>query len=152
MHSLLVASQNLFRYLQDLAQLNVKSLNKKEVRIKPWVGETELAEFIPPVQAALTPSSIPAKYSRSTDVFLSRNVPRMKAFSRNVSLMSSKARPKKLKAIAVSADPNSRNPTLGKDDCHLGEIHFLVKQEAKGGTLTLLQTFLFYMKSQMSAN
>lgn len=67
----------------------------------------------------------------------------MRAFSSRVSVMTSKAKPKKLKAYAVqstyrpSAHPQRSASTPGtksrsQEEVDIGELHFLVKQEAKG--------------------
>jgi serine/threonine-protein kinase ATR len=52
----------------------------------------------------------------------------MRAFSSKVSVMASKAKPKKLKAFAVPGTWKHTDKTIGD----VGEIHFLVKQEIKG--------------------
>jgi serine/threonine-protein kinase ATR len=64
----------------------------------------------------------------------------MRAFSSRVSVMTSKAKPKKLKAYAVPGTYRapSRSQTAAsaksrsKEEGDIGELHFLVKQEAKG--------------------
>jgi serine/threonine-protein kinase ATR len=134
LHSLLVASKSLFLYLQKLAEYDVKDRNVTDVSVKPWKGEVDLAEFIPPVQAALSASLSIGDSSRSRDLF-PRHVPRMRALSSNVRVMSSKARPKKLKAYVVSSDSAARSRAKKGDSLpveDIGEIHFLVKREAKG--------------------
>jgi serine/threonine-protein kinase ATR len=110
------------------------------VSVKPWQGAVELSEFIPPVQAALSISPLSTSQVGSKDYF-PPTVPRMRAFSSRVSVMTSKARPKRIKAFAVpgtykhskstSVPPkgaSTSNPRPGD----IGEINFLVKQEAKG--------------------
>jgi serine/threonine-protein kinase ATR len=101
----------------------------------------ELSEFIPPVQAALSISPLSTTENGPKDYF-PRTIPRMRAFSSRIGVMASKARPKKLKAYAVpgtykhasrSTAETSKGTSSSKphsDD--IGEIHFLVKQEAKG--------------------
>ena len=101
-----------------------------------WKGKVELKEFLPPVQAALALSRITMGSSNSRDVF-PRNVPRIRAFSSNVPMMSSKAKPKKLIAFAIpEASPKkfeqSSRYTTAAQPGDIGEMHFLVKQEAKG--------------------
>ena len=102
----------------------------------------DLSEFIPPVQAALSISPFKSVNSSSKEYF-PRVIPRMRAFSSKVTVMQSKAKPKKLKAFAVpgtwkhanvSGSNNGEGKTSGSAslDCDIGEIHFLVKQEAKG--------------------
>jgi serine/threonine-protein kinase ATR len=101
------------------------------MQIQPPKLRIELHEFVPPVQAALSPSSLLSE-SASKDFFI-RNIPRMRAISTNVSVMSSKAKPKRLRAYAVPGTyriPKGEKSTSSRDD--IGEIHFLVKQEAKG--------------------
>lgn len=66
----------------------------------------------------------------------------MRAFSSRVAVMSSKARPKRITAFAVpgsfqhakrSREPSKTGHTESSpQSCDVGEIHFLVKQEAKG--------------------
>jgi serine/threonine-protein kinase ATR len=104
----------------------------------------DLSEFLPPVQAALSISPLKTmKSKKGSREFFPRIVPRMRAFSSRVAVMASKARPKKLKAFAVpgtwkhanSNEKSSATDGMGSAspmDCDVGEIHFLVKQEAKG--------------------
>ena len=111
------------------------------VSVKSWKGSADLSEFIPPVQAALSISPFKSVKSSSKDYF-PRVIPRMRAFSSKVTVMQSKAKPKKLKAFAVPGTWKHANVSGSKDDgrsyastpldCDIGEIHFLVKQEAKG--------------------
>lgn len=112
------------------------------VSVKPWKGIADLSEFVPPVQAALSISPFKPVKSSSKEYF-PRIIPRMRAFSSKVSVMQSKAKPKKLKAFAVPGTWKHANISSGNDsggriststplDCDIGEIHFLVKQEAKG--------------------
>ena len=115
----------------------------RKMSVRPWKGEVDLTEFIPPVQAALSISPFKSVKSSSKEYF-PRVVPRMRAFSANVGIMMSKAKPKKLKAFAVpgtwkNANMSGSNNTVGGKNslvnplaCDIGEIHFLVKQEAKG--------------------
>mmetsp|Transcript_3837 Transcript_3837/g.10912 ORF Transcript_3837/g.10912 Transcript_3837/m.10912 type:complete len:423 (+) Transcript_3837:3325-4593(+) len=67
----------------------------------------------------------------------------MRMFSTRITVMMSKAKPKKLKAFIVPGTWKYANVSESKDDgvrtsastpldCDIGEIHFLVKQEAKG--------------------
>ena len=102
-------------------------------------------DFVPPVQAALSGifrgPSRRIDYSRSNRQdrdYFSSSVPRMRSFASDIQMMSSKARPKKITAFAVPAGsslslstPNKRSDKkLQPGD--IGEMHFLVKQEAKG--------------------
>lgn len=121
-HNLLVASKSLFAYLQALAQTSPQNQNAETMKILPWKGEVELCEFIPPVQAALSAS---LAVSSNAEPF-PRQIPRMKAFGATVGVMASKARPKRMKAVAVcSSGPDG-------SERQIGEYHFLVKYEAKG--------------------
>ena len=108
--------------------------------VKPWQGTIELSEFIPPVQAALSISPLSSSQSGSKDYF-PPSTPRMRTFSSRVGVMSSKAKPKRIRAFAVPGSfkhgkstnvapkgASSANPQPGD----IGEISFLVKQEAKG--------------------
>jgi serine/threonine-protein kinase ATR len=121
-HSLLVSSRSLFQHLQKLAK-HIPQDGVEKITVTPWKGEVELSEFIPPVQAALSPSL--AISNRGSEPF-PRQIPRMTAFCRDVGVMHSRAKPKRLKAIAIG-------PTGGEGSaCEIGEYHFLVKNEPKG--------------------
>jgi serine/threonine-protein kinase ATR len=126
----LVASKSLFKFFQDLAKYPIKDHSIHAINIKPWKGEVELSEFIPPIQGALSISMPSQENARSRDLF-PRQVPRMRAFHPKVTVMGSKARPKKLRAVVITVESRDR---LGssKTTNDIGEIHFLVKQEAKG--------------------
>lgn len=132
---LLVASKGLFSFLQELARHEPRD-HASYINVKAWRGETDLCEFVPPIQAALS-ISLPSclDNSRSFDNF-PRHVPRMRAFNTKVGVMTSKARPKKLKVFVVSPDSVSRfrdDPKSAASASYdLGELHFLVKQEARG--------------------
>jgi serine/threonine-protein kinase ATR len=125
----------MFRFIH---RFSPKSDRSDSLSIKPWNGDVELSEFIPPVQAALSISSINQGGSKD---FFPRTVPRMRAFSSKIGIMHSKAKPKKLKAYAVPGTytrskgtaeaPGGASATTVKPG-DIGEIHFLVKQEAKG--------------------
>ena len=135
-HKLLVASKSLFLHMQRLAQHEVKDRQTDAITMREWKGEVDLSEFIPPVQAALSASLSSSESGWSRDLF-PRHIPRMRALSPTVQVMSSKARPKKIKAYVVSADSatvlrakKSRGTMTTDND--IGEIHFLVKREAKG--------------------
>lgn len=113
------------------------------IQVKPWhSADVELSEFVPPIQAALSVASLSADYGSSKDHF-PRSIPRMRAMSSRVGVMTSKAKPKKLKAYAVDGNYRShgsrgrsrpsKSELRGKqEDLDIGELHFLVKQEAKG--------------------
>lgn len=64
-------------------------------------------------------------------------VPRMRSFCSKVQIMASKAKPKKVKAFVVPAERPRRSLSAGNSHKasqpgDIGEMHFLVKQEAKG--------------------
>jgi serine/threonine-protein kinase ATR len=91
------------------------------------------------VQAALSISPL-SKHGSPKD-FFPRNIPRMRAFSSRITVMASKAKPKRIKAFAVPGSfkhtKNTRDLPKGIStsnplSCDIGEIHFLIKQEAKG--------------------
>lgn len=126
-HKLLVASKSLFIHLQKLAQVKPSDPNADKINIAPWKGEVELVEFIPPLQAALSASLLGGDPGKSIDHF-PRHVPRMRTFCPEVSVMASKARPKRLRALVVAAHSKVANDS----SADVGEMHFLVKQEAKG--------------------
>lgn len=119
---LLVASKGLFKYLHELAVYDVAP-HKRSITVRHWVGDVELSEFTPPVQAALSPT---LASSRTQDAF-PRQLPKMKEICKSVDVMSSKARPKKIKVEAV---PPASNPRMHEG--FSGQFHFLIKQEAKG--------------------
>ena len=135
MHDLLEASKGLFVFLIDLAKFQPKKAQQNVCKISQWNGNVELKEFMPPVQAALKVSLNAVGKAGSSESF-PKCVPRMRSFSPQVFMMSSKARPKKLTAFAIpegfkSRECNSRDSKkpLGGD---IGEMHFLVKREARG--------------------
>jgi serine/threonine-protein kinase ATR len=132
LHLLLVESKSLFEWLQKLAKFEPKKARCTEIKVTPWKGQIGLEEFIPPVKAALSASFSIGDSERSRDLF-PRHVPRMRAFSSTIKVMQSKARPKILKAHVVSADSLTKIKERTSSGCFdIGEIHFLVKQEAKG--------------------
>ena len=110
-------------------------MSSHRMNMKPWKGSVPLADFIPPVQAALSVTFMSASSGAYRESF-PRQVPRMRVFSPLVTVMGSKARPKKIKVFAISAD--THRSSVGFPDksdqqpMDIGEIHFLVKQEAKG--------------------
>ncbi len=97
--------------------------------------EPELKHFIPPIQAALSVSPGALSRSSSRDVF-PPFVPRMRTFNPELKIMQSKAKPRKLSAFVVPSTVAQREaslPASGKPVSQdVGELHFLVKQEAKG--------------------
>ena len=121
---LLVASKGLLDFLHDLAQYKSPE-GKKSLNIRSWKGEVPLSEFIPPIQAALSPGYGLLEAGRSQDPF-PRQVPRIKEFVRSVGIMASKARPKKLKAVAVIIQSNPRVKQSQSDE--VGEFHFLISK------------------------
>eukprot|EP00934_Nitzschia_sp_Nitz4_P002344 Nitzschia sp. Nitz4//scaffold9_size221794//64787//75082//NITZ4_001337-RA/size221794-augustus-gene-0.161-mRNA-1//-1//CDS//3329560974//2344//frame0 len=143
MSDLLAAAQSLFRFLRELAvyQGSSERRHSNVLQVRPWQStEVELSDFVPPIQAALSVSSLSGS-SQSTRDHFPRAVPRMRAFSSRVGVMASKAKPKKLKAYAVPGTyraPKGQQSDSGAkargrhDDVDIGELHFLVKQEAKG--------------------
>lgn len=103
-----------------------------KMKVPPF--ETALTNFIPPIQAALSLSPGALERSATTDVFPSF-VPRMRAFNPELKIMQSKAKPKKVSIFAVPSTVANREkvPTTGNAISQdVGEMHFLVKQEAKG--------------------
>ena len=140
MHDLLVCSQGLFKWLVELAKYQPKDSRAEAISIRPWRGERPLEEFVPPVQAALTlTSSVRARGSNQAarEVFPTL-VPRMRSFSPRIKVMLSKARPKRLTAFAVPSGQKSQQDSMNRVNSanlqpgDVGEMHFLVKQEAKG--------------------
>jgi serine/threonine-protein kinase ATR len=94
-----------------------------------------LEQFIPPVQEAL--SITPFKRTKhGSKEYFPRVIPRIRMFGSKVSVMNSKAKPKKLTAFAVPGTWKHANSatarTPSKMACDVGEFLFLVKQEAKG--------------------
>uniref|UniRef100_A0A7S1BX17 non-specific serine/threonine protein kinase n=1 Tax=Corethron hystrix TaxID=216773 RepID=A0A7S1BX17_9STRA len=132
-HDLLMDSRSLFKYLIDLAKYKPVKDKTNSFSVKLWRGSSPLHAFVPPIKAALSVShaSIEAN-DRSKDIF-PKQVPRMRAFHKDIQLMSSKARPKRITVFAVQpeyADTPAASYELSNQD--VGEIHFLLKQEAKG--------------------
>jgi serine/threonine-protein kinase ATR len=108
------------------------------VTVRSWKGDVELSEFVPPIQAALSVSPSSLGNTSSRDAFPAF-VPRMRSFSPQIQVMSSKARPKKLTAFAIpsgqSQHSSGRSSDTGSQKVQsgdIGEMHFLVKKEAKG--------------------
>lgn len=130
---LLVTSKILIDYLYALATKEVGDKIRDSMKVKPLSDEVDLTEFVPPIQAALSVSLISGDSSRSRDVF-QRHIPRIRAFDDIVGVMNSKAKPKRLRAFVIAADSVSRFRTSAKasKELDVGEIHFLIKQEAKG--------------------
>lgn len=133
---LLVASKSLIGYLQELAKYHVHE-EKKSLNIRSPNLEVSLTKFVPPVQAALSPTFAPVESGRKIDPF-PRQIPRIKEFCRNVSVMASKARPKKLKAVAVMAQSNPRTKKSSADI--VGEFHFLISK-LRSDFMALRMTF-----------
>lgn len=140
MQTLVGASKSLFKFLLDLAKYKPKDDTARSVKIRPWKGDAELADFVPPTQAALSVSLNGSTSNSNRNVFPDA-VPRMRAFNSTVVVMGSKARPKRLKAFAVPAQQvQSRSyRASSREDAYrkaqsgdIGELHFLVKQEARG--------------------
>lgn len=136
MHDLLDASKGLFKFLIDLAKYQPKKADQNYFNVHQWKGNVELKEFVPPVQAALAVSRNVVRKAGSSETF-PKCVPRMRAFSTQVQMMSSKARPKKLTAFAIpegfkSTEPQSRHSSNKSAKGDIGEMHFLVKREARG--------------------
>ena len=132
-HNVLTGHKSLFHFLIQLAQYTPKNSNTS-VRMKIPTFDTELRHFIPPIQAALSLSPGALEGSASTDIFPSF-VPRMRAFNPELKVMQSKAKPKKVSIFAVPSNVAHRNdlPTDGHSiPQDVGEMHFLIKQEAKG--------------------
>ena len=139
-HDLLVASKGLFVFLIQLAKYQPKKQDARYIMVRSWKGEVDLEVFLPPVQAALTitRNAIGGSSEKNVESF-PPFVPRMRSFSTQVQVMSSKAKPKKLTAFAVPLGWSSKddNPVGGHSSTKtqpgdIGEMHFLVKQEAKG--------------------
>ena len=134
MHDLLDASKGLFQFLIELAKYQPKRGDQSFFNVHQWKGNVDLKEFVPPVQAALTVSRNAIGMTGSGEAF-PKCVPRMRAFSTQVKMMPSKAKPKKLTAFAIPEGyvPNSSSRNLNRPQSgDIGEMHFLVKCEAKG--------------------
>jgi len=130
---MLYASTSLFQFFISLAQF-IPKINHSAVKMKVPIFDTELKNFIPPIQAALSLSPGALERSATTDVFPSF-VPRMRAFNPELKIMQSKAKPKKVSIFAVPSTVAQRDtlPIDGRSIAQdVGEMHFLVKQEAKG--------------------
>ena len=136
MHDLLETSKNLVEFLINLAKYTPKRADQRTFNIhaNAWKGKVDLSEFVPPVQSALTISPNAIGSMSSQDAF-PRQIPRMRAFCSTVQMMSSKARPKKLTAFAIAEGTKISEPakdTSKAQPTDIGEMHFLVKREARG--------------------
>ncbi|GKY98658.1 hypothetical protein MPSEU_000822200 [Mayamaea pseudoterrestris] len=134
-HKVLVESKSLFMYFHNLATSKTVDTSTQKTTIKPWKGTVLLTDFIPPVQAALSVSFSTSASGAYHESF-PRQVPRMRAVCPDVTIMGSKARPKKLKIYVISADtyrlPAQVTDKASRQSIDIGEIHFLVKQEVRG--------------------
>jgi len=125
------ASKSLFQFFISLAEFTPKGTHSA-VKMRVPEFDIELKHFIPPIQAALSLSPGALERSTTTDVFPSF-VPRMRAFNPELKIMQSKAKPKKVSIFAVPSTAAQSLPTNGLPIAQdVGEMHFLVKQEAKG--------------------
>jgi len=120
----------------DYKSLKYRFSPKKEqnsVKMKVPAFGTKLTNFVPPIQAALTVS--PGVLEGSVTDAFPTFVPRMRAFDRELKIMQSKAKPKKVRVFAVPsrmAQRSSLSDDAERVDEDIGEMHFLVKKEAKG--------------------
>ncbi len=130
MHDLLGASKDLFEILINLARFQPKQV-EKTLHVQPWSFDVDLTEFIPPVQAALTLSKNAVGSKDRKEAFPTQ-IPRIRAFKTAIQFMASKARPKKLTAFVVPEGSQHIQNTNERLSTDIGEMHFLVKQEAKG--------------------
>ena len=135
-HDLVEASKALFAFLLSIAKHKVKNDKKTFTVQQIKLRGADLSEFVPPVQAALSvlPSSI--GHSRSSENFPAF-VPRMRAFSTKVTVMQSKAKPRKITVYAIPAGQGPQLRRSSSSNGHAqsgdaGEMHFLVKQEVRG--------------------
>lgn len=125
--NILVASKSYVTYLIDIAKYLPKDERSRSFKLSKWRGEVELCDFIPPVQTAL---SIPLDTTKGRDPF-----PRFRAVHSGVQIMSSKAKPKRVKFYVVPTASGmlvSPGVASGPSPEDIGELHFLVKNEAKG--------------------
>lgn len=127
----------LLDYLYCLATKEAPK-NCRSIKVAPISREVELSDFVPPIQAALSASLANGDSGRTRDAF-PRFIPRMRAIENKVVVMASKAKPKKLTVYVVPADPslrpqqsNAEQRNFKRGDYDIGELHFLLKQEAKG--------------------
>ena len=124
---ILVASKSLVSYLIDISKYSPKDERARSFKLSRWRGEVELCDFIPPVQTAL---ATPLDTTKGRDPF-----PRFRAIHTGVQIMSSKAKPKRVKFYVVptaSGSLVSPGVASGPAPEDVGELHFLVKNEAKG--------------------
>ena len=136
MHDVLEASKGLFKFLIDLAKYQPKKQDARTINVHQWKGNVELKEFVPPVQAALTLTRNAIGTADGREEAFPSCVPRMRTFRNEVQVMASKARPKKISAYAIPQGVTCRlSHTKGASKAQaedIGEMHFLLKQEAKG--------------------
>lgn len=128
---LLESSAKLMKHLITIAKYKPSKQDRRNAKLQlnTLGGKVTLKDYLPPIQAALTVSP-----SLGKDPF-PRNIPRMRGFHENVTIMSSKAKPKRISVFAVTED--TKISTEPRDlsvpqDCDIGQFHFLLKQEAKG--------------------
>jgi serine/threonine-protein kinase ATR len=124
---ILVASKSLVSYLIDISKYLPKDERARSFKLSRWRGEVELCDFVPPVQNAL---ATPLDTTKGRDPF-----PRFRAIHTGVQIMSSKAKPKRVKFYIVpttSGSLSSPGVASGSAPEDVGELHFLVKNEAKG--------------------
>ena len=137
--NILAEARNLFQFLKGLATYNKCPKTKSSIRMGSYRGEVPLYEFIPPVQAALSADITRVSGSGTSPKAFPPSVPRIWEFRSKVTVMYSKARPKKLTALVIPGSKigmarRSRSGEMKPQDRleYAGEIHFLVKQEQKG--------------------
>lgn len=130
-HNVLAASKVLFKYFIDLARYMPKNRSKREMSIMfPDLEDVALRDFIPPIQAALSLNR--TFCSKGEYRFFPASIPRMRSFAEKIQIMTSKAKPKKVTAFAIPASLKDADPVRKPMNEDIGELHFLVKQEAKG--------------------
>lgn len=119
--------------LDYLYQIAIASSNQgARYRVNPLSREVDLSDFVPPIQSALSISLTSGDSGRTRDAF-PRYIPRMIEIDPDVQVMSSKARPKKIRIRMVGPeDAPLFAPTQAPRDKEIGELHFLLKQEIRG--------------------
>jgi len=124
---ILNASKYFVSFLVNIAKYSPKDERARSFKLGRWRCEVELSDFVPPIQSALT---TPIDPMNCLDAF-----PRFRAFHSGVQIMSSKAKPKRVKFYVTpgghtsSSDPGISSISSSED---VGELHFLLKNEQKG--------------------
>ena len=138
-HGIIKHSHVFFSWLKAIAEDVSAKKGTTFVPLKPlrFSGGVKLSQFVPPVQAALAMnvarrmSAVEKDKRRDgslAEVF-PQYVPRIQKFNNRAEIYQSKAKPKKVRGIAVGMNRDGESSAAVSA---IGEFHFLLKIEAKG--------------------